>query len=172
MIIGYILIFVARVIDVSMATVRTLLIVQGLKIHAAILGFVEIIIYILALNSVVGNLDNPLNLLVYAIGFAMGNYVGITIENKIGLGKLSAQIILKTMDNQELIDTLRDNGFGVTVFEGKGIKGEKEILIVVLNRKSLQELRTLVYDIDDTAFMTVNNINPIGGGYFTRGIKK
>lgn len=171
MILGYILIFVARVIDVSMATVRTLLVVQGLKIQASILGFFEIIIYVLALNSVVGALDNPMNLLVYAIGFAMGNYVGITIENKIALGKMSAQIILKTMDNDELIDILRDNGFGVTIMQGKGIKGKKEILIVALNRKDVVRLRNLVYEIDDTAFMTVNSISPIRGGYFT-GMKK
>lgn len=171
MILGYILIFMARVLDVSMATVRTLMVVQGLKLQASILGFIEMVIYVLALNSVVGNLDNPINLFVYALGFAMGNYIGILIENKIALGKLSAQIIMKTIGNDELINTLRENGFGVTVMQGKGIKGEKEILTVALNRKNLTKLRNLVYEYDDSVFMTVSNISPIRGGYFAR-IKK
>lgn len=147
------------------------MVVQGLKIQASIIGFMEMVLYVLALNSVVGSLDNPINLLAYALGFAVGNYVGILIENKIALGKISAQIILKTTDNDELVDHLRENGFGVTIFEGKGIKGKKEILNVALNRKNLIKLRNLVYDYDETAFMTVNNISPIRGGYFTR-IKK
>lgn len=168
---GYLLIFFARVVDVSMGTVRMLMVVQGLKVQASIIGFFEMVLYVFALNGVVGSLDNPFNLLAYAGGFAAGNYVGIMIENKIALGKISAQIILKTTDNDELVDTLRDNGFGVTIIQGKGIKGEKEILTVALNRKNLVDLRNLVYDCDETAFMTVSNISPIRGGYFSR-IKK
>lgn len=168
---GYLLIFLARVVDVSMGTIRMLMVVQGLKLQASLLGFVEMVLYVFALNGVVGSLDNPFNLLAYAGGFAAGNYVGIMIENKIALGKISAQIILKTPDNDDLVDILRDNGFGVTIVEGKGIKGKKEILTVVLNRKNLADLRNLVYDYDETAFMTTSSISPIRGGYFSR-IKK
>ena len=168
---GYLLIFLARVIDMSMGTVRTIMVVQGLKVQAFFLGFVEMIFYVLALNSVVGSLDNPLNLLAYAFGFAAGNYLGITIENKIALGKISAQIILKTTENEDLVGILRENGFGVTIIEGRGINGEKEILSISLNRRNLTKLRDLVLENDETAFMTVSNISPIRGGYFTR-IKK
>ena len=108
---GYILIFVSRVCDVSLATIRTLMVVQGRKVQAAAIGFFEVIIYIVALGEVVSSLDNPMNLLFYALGFAAGNYVGIMIENKIALGNLGAQIILKTDDNKELIDRLRENTF-------------------------------------------------------------
>ena len=169
--VGYLLIFLARVIDMSMGTVRTIMVVQGLKVQAFFLGFVEMIFYVLALNSVVGSLDNPLNLLAYAFGFAAGNYLGITIENKIALGKISAQIILKTTENEDLVGILRENGFGVTIIEGRGINGEKEILSISLNRRNLTKLRDLVLENDETAFMTVSNISPIRGGYFTR-IKK
>ena len=169
--VGYLLIFLARVIDMSMGTVRTIMVVQGLKVQAFFLGFVEMIFYVLALNSVVGSLDNPLNLLAYAFGFAAGNYVGITIENKIALGKISAQIILKTTENEDLVGILRENGFGVTIIQGRGINGKKEILSISLNRRNLTKLRDLVLENDETAFMTVSNISPIRGGYFTR-IKK
>ena len=76
---GYLIIFIARVVDVTMATLRTLLVVQGRKVHASIIGFFEIIIYITALNRVVNNLDNIGNLLAYALGFACGSYIGIYI---------------------------------------------------------------------------------------------
>ena len=76
MALGYFLIFAARVIDVSFATIRILLVVRGQRLQAAALGFFEVIVYILALNSVVQHLNNPLNLLAYALGFATGNYVG------------------------------------------------------------------------------------------------
>jgi len=116
---GYALIFFARVVDVTLSTIRTLMVVQGRKPLAALIGFFEVGIYISVLGKVVTSLDNPYNLLAYCAGFAAGNYVGITIENKIALGNLSAQIILKTAENKELVDTLRDNGFGVTVIQGQ-----------------------------------------------------
>ena len=164
---GYVLIFVARVCDVSLATVRTLMVVQGRKMQAAVIGFFEVTIYIVALNKVVSSLDNPMNLLFYALGFAAGNYVGITIENKIALGNLGAQIILKTDDNKELVDRLRDNNFGITVMSGYGKDGPREVLNVALNRKDLMKLKNLVYEYDEKAFITVNNISPISGGFFS-----
>ena len=171
MFLGYALIFLARVIDVSMATTRTLMVVQGRRLQAALIGFFEVGIYVTALGKVVSSLDNPMNLLAYCLGFAAGNFVGITIENKIALGDLSAQIILKTSNNEELVNQLRQNGFGVTIIEAQGIEGPREVLNVALNRKDLTKLKNLVDSIDEKAFMTVNNISPIRGGYFS-SIKK
>ncbi|SRR5690554_1741700 len=171
MFLGYALIFLARVIDVSMATTRTLMVVQGRRLQAALIGFFEVGIYVTALGKVVSSLDNPMNLLAYCLGFAAGNFVGITIENKIALGNLSAQIILKTSNNEELVNQLRQNGFGVTIIEAQGIEGPREVLNVALNRKDLTKLKNLVDSIDEKAFMTVNNISPIRGGYFS-SIKK
>lgn len=168
---GYLLIFTARVADVTLATVRTLMVVQGRKKQAAFIGFFEVGIYVSALSKVVNSLDNPIKFLAYCLGFATGNYVGITIENKIALGNLSAQIILKTSENHELIKLLRDNGFGVTIIEGEGIDGPRDVIYVALNRKDLNKLKQLVYDINKDAFITVSSINPISGGYFA-SVKK
>lgn len=170
-ILGYLFIFFARVTDVSLATIRTLMVVQGRRLQAALIGFFEVSIYVTALSKVVSSLDNPLNLLSYALGFACGNYLGITIENKIALGNLAVQIILKISDKDQLIQELRDKGFGVTVIEGQGLEGTKEILNVAINRKDLETLKKKVYEHDKNAFITVNNINPISGGFFT-SIKK
>lgn len=163
---GYLFIFFARVADVTLATIRTLMVVQGRRVQAALIGFFEVSIYVTALSRVVSGLDDPLKLLSYALGFACGNYFGITIENKIALGNLAAQIILKTSENKELIELLREKGFGVTVIEGQGLEGTREILNVAINRKELENLKKLVYEYDKNAFITVNNINPISGGYF------
>lgn len=142
------------------------MVVQGRRWPAAIIGFFEITIYVLALGKVVNNLSNPFNLLSYSLGFATGNFVGITIENKIALGKLAVKIILKTEQNDELIDGLRREGFGVTVVSGEGREGTREILNIIIDRKRLQKLRDVLSEYDDTAFITVNSINPISGGYF------
>lgn len=150
----------------SMSTVRTLMVMQSRKIPAALIGFFEVGIYISVLGKVVSGLDNPMNLFVYSAGFATGNYVGIMLENKIALGNLSAQIILRTANNDTLVDTLRKEKFGVTVIEGQGIEGPREILNVALNRKDLQRLKKVVDSVDSNAYVTVNSISPIRGGYF------
>lgn len=168
---GYLFIFFARVSDVSLSTFRTLMVVQGRKVPAAIIGFFEVSIYITALSKVVSSLDNPFNLLAYALGFACGNYVGITIENKIALGNLAVQIILKKSGNKELMEVLRENRFGVTVIVGQGLEGTKDILNVAINRKDLNSLKKIVYEYDKNAFITVNNTNPISGGYFATNKK-
>lgn len=169
---SYLLIFVARVCDVTMSTVRTLMVVQGRKVQAAVIGFFEIIIYVMALGKVVSGLNDPRNLLAYALGFAVGNYVGILVEGKIALGNLTAQVILKGKENDMLIDTLRENGFGVTVTEGYGREGLRNILIIAFKRKDLEKLREILEEHDDEAFITVNSTTPISGGYFAPKKKK
>ncbi|MCF6465403.1 DUF2179 domain-containing protein [Clostridium sp. Cult2] len=170
---GYLLIFFARVCDVTLGTIRMLMVVQGRKVQAAIIGFFEVSVYVTALGKVVTSLDNIGNLFAYALGFACGNYIGIIIENKIALGSLAAQIILKGSNesNMELIEKLRDNGFGVTVLEGYGREGSREILHIAINRKDLSKLKDLVYSHDEDAFIIANTISPISGGYFS-SIKK
>lgn len=87
---GYLFIFLARVVDVSLATMRTLMLVRGKGLIAACIGFFEVMIYITALNKVVSGLDNPANLVVYALGFATGNFMGSYIEEKLAIGLTTA----------------------------------------------------------------------------------
>lgn len=169
---GYLFIFFARVIDMSLSTIRMLMVVQGRKVQAAVIGFFEATIYIAALGKVMGSLNDPWKLLAYGLGFACGNIVGITIENKIALGNLEAQIVLRGTENDYLVDKLRENKFGVTLIEAQGKEGPKDVLIVALNRKDLNRLEKIVHDFDERIFITVNNINPISGGYFYNTKKK
>lgn len=169
---GYLLIFVARVLDVTMATFRMLMVVQGRKFYSACIGFIEIIIYITALNQVVSNLENIWNLLVYALGFACGNYIGILIEEKIALGTLAVQIIHKEKSSDELVNTLRDQGFGVTILSGMGREGSRDVISVVIRRKDLPKLKKQIYEFDPNAFIITNSISSISGGYFSTIKKK
>lgn len=171
-ILGYLFIFFARIMDVSMSTIRTLMVVQGRKVQAAIIGFFEVIIYVVVLGKVVSELNNIGNILAYALGFACGNYVGITLEEKIALGNLSAQVITNCDKKEELLTELRNKGFGVTVIQGLGKEGTRDILNITLNRRDLENLREILNSYDDDAFITVSSTKPINGGYFSTIKKK
>lgn len=162
-------IFVARVLDVSMMTVRTLMVVRGQRLQAAAIGFVEALIYILALNRVVNTLDNPINLFFYALGFAVGNYMGSILEEKMAIGDITAQIIPSNGANIQEI--LRSKGFGVTSMEGMGKEGPKQILIVALRRRNLPDLVETIDNIDKDAFITIIDAKGLRGGYITFGRK-
>lgn len=164
---GYLFIFCARICDVSLATMRMLMVVRGQRLYAAFIGFFEVIIYIVALNKIFSNLNNPINLIVYAAGFATGNFVGSLIEEKLAVGTLTVQVI--TMKAPlELTEILREQGFGVTVIEGQGREGTRYILQIILQRKCINILRKKIDEWDPDAFWTIFDARYTKGGIFTR----
>lgn len=164
----YLFIFFARVVDVTLATLRTLLVVQGRKIPAAVLGFFEIIIYVLALNTVMSNMDNIFNVIAYGLGFAAGNYVGIAIEDKLALGTISTQIIAPKESEIELMEGLKKRGFGATAIEGHGIERDRTVIIAVINRRDYRKLNYIVKKIEPSSFITVNSVTKWTGGFFKK----
>lgn len=172
MLIGYLLIFIARVTDVSMATVRMLFIVRGKRVQAGILGFFEVIIYITALGKVVSGLSDYRNLFAYALGYACGNYVGIMIEEKLAMGKLTAQIVFPHNNDQGVAEILRNNGFGVTVLEGEGKNGKRHIFNVMLERKNIKKLYEVLETLEEEPFVTVFDIRSNKGGYVAKMKRK
>lgn len=172
LLVSYLFIFVARTADVSMATIRMLMVVQGRKLQAAIIGFFEIIIYVVALNQVMGQLDDIGKLLAYALGFATGNYVGCMIEDRMALGTLTAEVILKHNANLDIIDILREEGFGVTVVDGQGKEGEKKVLKIIFKRKKLNDLHKVFDRENHDAFITISDVRLIKGGYFSNQVIK
>lgn len=168
---GYLFIFVARLADVSMATIRMIMVVRGKRLMAALIGFFEITIYILAIGKVLNGLNNPINILIYALGFATGNYLGIFIEGKMALGNIIAQVISEH-EVMKLVDLLRDEGFAVTVIEGYGRTGIRHLLHITLKRKYLDKLYEILDKHDKKAFITVTDARAIRGGYFYAGKKK
>lgn len=160
-------IFLARVADMSLATLRILMIMRGKSFLAAMIGFGEACFYITALSQVVRHLDNPINLILYAAGFAAGTYTGGIIENFIALGHVNVQII-SLEDSSRLQEILRENGFGVTMVEGRGKDGMHNILYVLLKRRDLQRLMKLIDSEDKKAFISVMDTRKIVGGFFPR----
>lgn len=158
-------IFLARITDVSMGTLRTILLVKGNKRIAAALGFFEVMIFLLVLGNVVGNIDKPILIFAYCGGFACGNLVGGTIEEKLSLGRVSAEVVLKE-NVEEAIEILKKEGFGVTIFEGMGIESKSYTLSIILERKNIKKLREIIKTIDSRAFITIFDIRTSAGGHF------
>lgn len=162
---GYLFIFFARIVDVSLQTLRVLLLVRGKRIPAAVIGFFEVILYIVVLKHVVDRLDDVYNLIVYAAGYASGNLLGGFIEEKMAFGHVTVQVITLCRPHQ-LSEELRSQGFGVTVLEGQGREGVHHILHIILSRRELQGLLKTVNEWDCKAFVTVLDTKATKGGYF------
>lgn len=167
---GYLFIFLARVCDVSLATIRTLMVVRGQKLYAALIGFFEVIIYILALGKIFSDLSNPFNLLAYALGYATGNYVGTYLEEKLAVGTYTVQVIT-LKEPLGLMNLLREKGYGVTAIEGEGREGKRFILQIVLKRRAFKELRKEVEEWDDKAFCAIFDARMTSGGVLARELK-
>lgn len=163
-------IFFARILDVSLSTVRILMLTRGKRLLAALLGFFEVTIYITALSQVVGNLDNPWKILAYALGFSCGTLVGGFLEEKLAVGYTFVELVPKHHAS-ELITALREENFGVTVLEGEGRTGTRYILNIILRRKYLPRLRAVIDLVDPDAFYTILDARGTKGGYI-QGVKK
>lgn len=170
-VLGYLLIFLAKCSDVTLATIRTIFVVKGKKKFAFCIGFLEILIYLFAMDKVLGNMGDLLKVMSYALGFATGNVVGITLEEKLAIGLITAQVFTGR-DVDEFAEYLRQHGFGVTVIEGRGREGIKYILQVVLDRKHLHNFQNTINSYDSRAFVAVSEIKNVRGGYFGRNAMK
>jgi uncharacterized protein YebE (UPF0316 family) len=151
-----ILIFFARVCDVSIGTVRMILVISGRPYISAILGFFEVIIWVLAVGGVITHLTNPIALVSYAGGFAVGVIVGMFIEERMALGYRIVRAIStdKTID---LSARLRERGWYVTHVDGKGRSGPVDIAFLLIKRRELSKLRSDVHEIDPKAYISVSH---------------
>ncbi|MDX9872828.1 MAG: DUF2179 domain-containing protein [Clostridia bacterium] len=164
---GYLFIFFARVIDVSLTTLRMLMLVKGHRFYAAGIGFFEVLIYLASLRIIFANLDTPLNLVFYAAGFATGNIVGSFIEEKLAVGVYTVQVIT-LRSPLELTEQLRACGYGVTAIEGRGREGARYILQIIVQRKCIPQLRREIDEWDKEAFWTVFEARSTRGGIFLK----
>jgi len=158
------LIFIARILDVSIETIRIIMISKGSKILAPILGFFEAIIWLLAITQVMQHLSNIACFIAYGFGFAMGNYVGIVIEEKIALGLQAVRFITK--DTVDILTmTLRDEGYGATVIEATGGKGKVNIIFSIVPRKNIDNVLSLAREIDPNVFVSIQDIRSVKSGF-------
>lgn len=158
-------IFFARVADVTLGTLRIVFISQGRRKLAPFVGFFEIIIWLIAMGQIFSNLTNVIYYLAYAGGFAMGNYIGLIVENKISLGLLSLQLIIR--ENAEiLINLLKEQGYSLTTMTAEGTSGFVKIVYLVIKRKSLPKTLEMVRKNNPKAFISIEHVKSVSGGNF------
>jgi uncharacterized protein YebE (UPF0316 family) len=159
------LIFLLRVTDMALDTLRVLMVMRGRKGIAWILGFFQSAIFILAISSVLTHLDNPLNVVGYAAGFATGNVVGMWIEERLAIGHVSITIV-SSRRGAAIADHLRAEGFGVTEIPARGKDGMVSLLTCSVLRKNVADVRNLVNEIDAEAFITAEDVRPVRRGFW------
>ncbi|MFG0274006.1 MAG: DUF2179 domain-containing protein [Phycisphaerales bacterium] len=164
------LIFLARICDVSIGTMRLILLIQGSRYWAAFLGFWEVIIWALAIGGMISFLSNPFALVAYAGGFATGTLVGSAIEHRIALGYRLIRVINANLEFN-LSAALREHDYRVTRIEGAGRSGPVEIAFLVVRRRALRDALELVERLVPDAFVTVERADRASGAAFEADAK-
>ncbi len=159
------LIFLSRVLDVSIGTLRIIFVSKGRKYVAPILGFFEVFIWLLAISSIMQNLDNYVNFVAYAGGFAAGNYVGMQLEEKIALGVMIVRVITQKPADK-LITTLNTMGFGITSVDARGSKSDVNIIYTIIHRNEMKKVVGIIKEYNPRAFYSVEDVRYVNEGAF------
>lgn len=155
------LIFCARIVDVSISTVRVIFVSKGIRNIAPILGFFEVLIWLLAIGQIFQNLDNWLCYVAYAGGFATGTYIGMGIENRLAVGNVILRIITPDINVAEV---LIKSGYICTTFEGQGTTEKAYLIFMVIKRKKIKEVAQIIQQVNPDAFYTIEDIRFVNSG--------
>ena len=158
-------IFILRVLNMALDTVRMLTVVRGMRTLTWILGVIQTALFILVFGSVINDLDNLLNIAAYSVGFATGNVIGMMIEKRLAFGYINITII-SSLRGQELAEKLREQGHAVTEIPARGKDGTVEILECSVQRKLAQEVQDIALEIEPDAFITSRDIQRVWRGYW------
>jgi uncharacterized protein YebE (UPF0316 family) len=158
------LIFVLRAVDLALATLRTLTVLRGQRIRTWILGFAQAFLFVTAVAGVLTYLDNAVNLLAYAGGFATGSVIGITIERWLAPGHSQVTVISQGRGS-EVADTLRDVGRGATELPARGQEGTVSMILCNVPRKEIGEVKQLIISTDPLSFIAVEHVRLFRGGW-------
>jgi uncharacterized protein YebE (UPF0316 family) len=154
------LIFLARITDVTIGTMRIIFVSRGFRFIAACAGFFEILIWLFAIGQIMNNLDSWINYVAYAGGFAVGTYIGVTIERWVALGYLVVRIITQR-DGTALEESLRKANFVVTSVDAEGGRGPVKILFTILKRKALPTMVKLIKSTNPQAYYTIEDLRSV-----------
>ena len=159
------LIFLARICDVSIGTMRIIFITKGRRNIAPFLGFFEVLIWIIVISKIMQNLDNYINYIAYAAGFATGNFVGMILEEKLAVGILMVRVFAHEMGS-ELVQTLNRNGYGATVVEAHGARDKVHLIYTIVQRNELANVLDVITLFNPKAFYTVEDVKAVNEGIF------
>lgn len=154
------LIFLARICDVTLGTLRIVFISKGDKAIAPLLGFLEVLIWLIAITQVMENLSNVASYLAWAGGFATGNFLGLRIEQKLALGQVVVRVItVEPADN--LVDRLKGRGYRLTCVDARGTRGKVNLLFMIVKRKKLDEVIGIIRSFNPQAFYSIEDVRSV-----------
>jgi uncharacterized protein YebE (UPF0316 family) len=162
-----ILIVLARICDVSLDTLRMIFVAKGLKNLAPLLGFFEVIIWLLAIGQIMQHLDNIVCYIAYGTGFALGNYIGMYLDEKLMIGDVIIRVITGT-DATDLVGELRTQNFGLTVVDAEGAQQKVKIIFSVIKRENIQHFVSVIKQYNPHAFYTIEDVKAVNEGVFKR----
>lgn len=168
---GPLLIFLLRIGDVSLGTLRVRLITRGSRVIAPLVSFVEILIWVLAAGAALQNLSSPLHVIGYAAGFAGGTALGVWLEEKLALGLSTVQAICRD-SGEAVASSLRERGHGVTSVRGEGREGSVDIVSTVVRRRNVPRVIEEIEGTDPDVFITVYDDTHIRRGWVPTGRRK
>ncbi len=158
-----ILIFLSRIADQSIGTLRLIFVSKGYKIYAPMLGFFEVIIWLMAVSQILKQMDNFLYYIAYGAGFATGNYIGILLEEKISLGTVAVRII-PTFETNDLVKYLKENNYGLTMVNAEGTRGPVKVLYLIIPRKQVKNLVAIINRYNPHAFYSIEDVKSVKHG--------
>ncbi|PKN98025.1 MAG: hypothetical protein CVU42_13970 [Chloroflexi bacterium HGW-Chloroflexi-4] len=164
-----IIIFISRICDVTIGTIRIIFISRGLRKYAPILGFFEVLIWIVVIGQLVQNLHSPTAYIFYAAGFACGNFFGMWIEDRLAFGTSIIRVMVSENGN-ELARNIHDAGFGVTRVDAHGATSDVLIIYTVVKRSDANKVLSIIHNIAPNAFITVDEVRSIEKGFFPPGV--
>jgi len=159
------LIIIARICDVSFATLRIILITKGLKKIAPVIAFVEVFIWIMVARNILTDDAGWEKIFAYCLGYALGTYTGIILDNKLSIGKAIVRVFVHT-ENEQVITDLRNHQFGVSAVDGEGKDGPIKIIFVVVNRTDIPLVMEIIKKNNPQAFFTIESVQVANAGYF------
>lgn len=166
-----VLIFLARILDVSIGTIRIILVARDMRAVASIMGFFEVLIWLLAISQIMQNLTSWENYLAYAAGFAMGTWVGMTIERKLAIGTQLVRVIVAEKAD-DLLERLILQGYQVTHILAQGGFGPVTVIFLIVRRAELQKVITTIKNFDPNAFYTIEDVRAARHSTITPGKQK
>lgn len=159
------LIFMARICDVSIGTMRIIFVSKGKRNIAPFLGFFEVLIWIIAISKIMQNLDNYVNYIAYAAGFATGNFVGMLIEERLAVG-IQMIRIFAPQGGYELIQILNNSGYGATCVEAQGAKEKLHLIYTIVQRNDLKKVVEIINRFNPKAFYIIEDVRATNEGIF------
>ncbi len=167
----YLIIFALKFIEVTISTLRIVIVTKGERAKGALIAFFEVMLWVFVVTLVLDDLmSDPLKIVIYGAAFASGNYVGSMLEEKLALGTLNLTAIVPAPEGKQIAEGMRNQGYAVTVTQGEGRDGKRHILSLHIHRKKITPTINALKALDPGVVITINDIRPIYGGY--RGLRK